>query len=206
MSGIDNIIEMINKKTQDRVDTIIKRAEEYKAKRLESAKEEAKQIRTKIEAEARREAQTVIKRYEANAKLKAKQQILRAKDEFITSIMNEVLAQATDLAGKKEFEPILKRLIIEAGIALASPELELVVPESSKMTLDLTELVKEIEKTTGKKTKLSIAKEHTQASGGAIIRTTDGDMWVDNTIEARYERLQSAIRDKIASILFTERE
>ncbi|MHA1771828.1 MAG: V-type ATP synthase subunit E [Candidatus Thorarchaeota archaeon] len=206
MNGIDNIIEMINKKTQDRVDTIIKRAEDYKAKKLKSAKEEAKQIRARIEAKARREAQTIIKRYEANAKLKAKQQILRAKDECITSIMNEVLAQATDLAGKKEFEPVLKRMIIDAGIALASPELELVVPESIKMTLDLAELVKDIEKTAGKKTKLSIAKEHAQASGGVIIRTKDGNMWVDNTIEARYERLQSAIRDKIASILFTERE
>ncbi|MFW9925714.1 MAG: V-type ATP synthase subunit E family protein [Candidatus Thorarchaeota archaeon] len=42
-----------------------------------------------------------------------------------------------------------------------------------------------------------------RASGGAIVRNAENTRWVDNTFEARFERLESDIRDKISEILFS---
>ncbi|MCK5240252.1 MAG: V-type ATP synthase subunit E, partial [Candidatus Thorarchaeota archaeon] len=58
----------------------------------------------------------------------------------------------------------------------------------------------------GKKVTAKISKETIRSTGGIIIRTQDGVRWVDNTFEARMERLEKKIRDEIVSILFTEKE
>ncbi len=202
MSGIAGIIEMIEKKTDERVNSIIKRAEDYKAKKIEAAQEEAKRIHSRAEAEARREAEMILKRNEANAKLKAKQQVLQTKNELIEAALKDAYDQALKTVGQKKFEPILRELIIDAGAALASPELEIVIPEGQELSFDLAAIAKEIEKRTKQKTKVRLAEDRVKSAGGAIVRTKDGRMWVDDTIEARYERLERHMRDKVASILF----
>ena len=42
--------------------------------------------------------------------------------------------------------------------------------------------------------------------GGVIVRTVDGTIEIDNTIETRIEREKSDIRKKVARILFAKGE
>jgi V/A-type H+-transporting ATPase subunit E len=44
--------------------------------------------------------------------------------------------------------------------------------------------------------------EPIKAIGGAILKTSDGDIEVNNTIEARLERFKSILRSEVAEILF----
>jgi V/A-type H+-transporting ATPase subunit E len=44
--------------------------------------------------------------------------------------------------------------------------------------------------------------EPIQAIGGAILKTSNGDIEVNNTIEARLERFKSILRSEVANILF----
>ena len=44
--------------------------------------------------------------------------------------------------------------------------------------------------------------EPIDAIGGAILKTADGDIEVNNTIEARLERFKSILRSEVAEILF----
>ena len=53
---------------------------------------------------------------------------------------------------------------------------------------------------------MKILKDTIRSMGGVLVRTADGTKWVDNTFDARLERMSSAIRDKIASILFEKEE
>ncbi len=204
MSGIKSIIDLINKKTQERIETILKRAEEYKASKLNAAMEESKQVQADIIAETKRETDTIIKRYEASALLKAKQDILKVKNDLIVKVLEDALKQATDKTKQKDFESTLSRYIVDAGIALKDPDLEILVPEGYTLTVDLKAIAKEIEKETGVKTKLSVADEKVDASAGVIVRAKDGTKWIDNTLEARYSRLEASLRDMIASVLFSE--
>ena len=44
--------------------------------------------------------------------------------------------------------------------------------------------------------------EPINAIGGAILKTSNGDIEVNNTIEARLERFKSILRSEVANVLF----
>ena len=44
--------------------------------------------------------------------------------------------------------------------------------------------------------------EPIKAIGGAILKTSNGDIEVNNTIEARLERYKSILRSEVAEVLF----
>ena len=44
--------------------------------------------------------------------------------------------------------------------------------------------------------------EPIDAIGGAVLKTSNGDIEVNNTIEARLERYKSILRSEVADVLF----
>ena len=45
-------------------------------------------------------------------------------------------------------------------------------------------------------------KNEMNAIGGAILKTSNGDIEVNNTIDARLERFKSILRSEVANVLF----
>ena len=60
---------------------------------------------------------------------------------------------------------------------------------------------KDIEKSTGTKTTLEIG-ENIDTIGGAIVKTKNGEIEVNNTIEARMLRFKKVLRSEVAKVLF----
>jgi len=104
--------------------------------------------------------------------------------------------------GSKAYEADLTRLIVDGAKCLEVDELELVYPRNQKISLTAAAAKKAIEDEIGKKTTITISKETVRSEGGVIVRTLDKERWVDNTIEARMERLESDIRYAINEALF----
>ncbi|MHA1943536.1 MAG: V-type ATP synthase subunit E [Candidatus Thorarchaeota archaeon] len=206
MSGIDNIIEMINTKTAEKEKEILAEAEKHKKQKLDDAKEKAKTKADAITTKAEVESKAEIARYEASAKLKSKYQLLEAKEALIDEILSSSKKHCEDLVGKKAYEKALERFVIDAAASLEEASLEIVLPKNHASHITIKAVEDSVSKQTGKKTKLSIAKDTIRSSGGAIVRNAENTRWVDNTFEARFERLESAIRDKISKILFSEKK
>lgn len=204
MSGIANIIDMINKKTLEKEKEIIDEAMRHKRLKLEEAERRASEAAERILDKAQTEVKAELSKYEAGAKLKSKYQLLEAKDKMI----KEALAQAGEslekVVGKAEYKKILNRLAVDGAVALGGDNLELLLVKGHEDHLDLQAVEKEIAKQTGSKTKVSVSKEKARATGGVLVRASDGSKWVDNTFEARLERMNDRVRDTIASILFRE--
>jgi V/A-type H+-transporting ATPase subunit E len=203
MSGIDNIIEMINTKTADKEKEILGEAETHKAQKLSEAKKKAKEIADAITAKAETESEAEIGRYEASAKLKSKYQLLEAKDALIEEILASAKKHLEDMVGKKAYTKTLERLAVDAASALEETSLDIVLPKGHASHITLKTVEDAVSKNTGKKTKISVSKETVRATGGAIVRNKTNTRWVDNTFEARFERLESAVRDRISEILFS---
>jgi len=205
MDGVNNIIKIINSKTKAECDKTIREAEEFKKQRLEKAKERAKSITEQIAGKAEREADAEVAKYHASAKLKAKYRLLESKE----AIMDEVFDTAWDKLQKsvldKKYDKTVFNLAVDGGAVLQEPELELVLPQGQKVSLTAAEIAKAITKESGVKTSVDIAKETIRATGGVIVRARDGTKWVDNTYDARKDRLDAELRDRVASILFTEK-
>jgi len=206
MSGISNIIEIINAKTVKKEEEIISEAERHKKIKLEEAKRRADEKASTITKKADLQAKSEISKYEASAKLKSKYRMLEAKNELINEVLTTVEKQMESIVGKAEYKKVLTRLIVEGCKALSEEKLELILPKGHASYVDITEVEKIIAKEIGKKTKLSISKETKRSKGGVIIRRLDNKKWVDNTFENRLERFENTIRDTISRILFESRE
>ena len=205
MGGVNNIIKIIKSKTEAECDRIIAEAEDFKKQRIEKAKERAKSITEEIAGKAEREADAEAAKYHASAKLQAKYRLLESKE----AIMDEVFEAAWDKLEKsvldKKYDKTVFNLAVDAGASLQETELELVLPEGQKVSLTAAELAKAITKESGVKTSVDISKETIRATGGVLVRAKDGTKWVDNTYDARKNRFDADLRDRVASTLFTEK-
>lgn len=203
MSGIDNIIEMINAKTAEKEKEILAEAEKHKKQKISEAKQKAKGIADVITTKAETESKAEIGRYEASAKLKSKYQLLEAKEALIVEVLSSAKKHLEEIAGKKVYEKVLERLAVDAAGALEETDLEIVLPKGHASHITLKAIEASVSKNTGKKKKISVSKETIRATGGVIVRNVNNTRWVDNTFEARFERLETALRVKISEILFS---
>jgi vacuolar-type H+-ATPase subunit E/Vma4 len=204
MSGIESIIEIINKKTAEKEKEIIQEAEKVKKLKLEEAEKKAKESSDAITKKAELQAKAEMARYEASAKLKSKYQLLQSKEELIEATLDTATKKLFSIVGKDEYKKVLTKLAIDGGISLDSDALELILPKNHSTYIDTAEVEKAVSKEIGRKAKVTISKETLNAKGGLIIRMPDTTKWVDNTFEARLERFEEKARTTIASALFEE--
>ena len=76
MSGISNIIEIINEKTAQQEQEIISEAEKFKESKLSEAKKQADETASGITKKAELQAESEVSKYEASAKLRSKYKLL----------------------------------------------------------------------------------------------------------------------------------
>ena len=204
MSGITNIIDIIETKTEEKVKGILREAELHKEQATREAKTKADTISQQIINKAKVESDAELARQEASAKLKAKYRVLEAKESVIKEILTKAEDDLMKQAKSSEYGTLLTKLAVSGATALDADAYEIVLPKGQEKAVTAASVAKAISDELGKKIDVSIAKESIRASGGLIIRNKDKTKWVDNTFEARLERLENRIRDQISNILFEE--
>ena len=201
------ITEMIVEEAKKSAEHVLQEAEKsaadmlkrQKQRGVQRAKEAAEILLKKAESEAELNKLNSI----ANSKIKAKWVILSKKETWIDNVLNEAKKELKILAQSKKYTPILEKLITEAGVILGGKELEVLLnPQDSALPLKLDNLAKEISEKTGCKTKLNMSKEKPEVIGGAIVRTADGKLIMDNTFDDILRRREKELRSEIAKILF----
>ena len=154
---------------------------------LKRAENEAAVIRGKVTTDIQRRAGWVV---------------LSEKERLVTSVLNEVKNRLVNLQKSEEYLPVLEKLIVDAGTVLDDGTLEVMLNENdSSLPLKLNKLEKKIADGTGVKTQLKISKQQIKAVG-AIVKTKDGKIFVDNTFEAILSRRERELKLKIANFVF----
>jgi len=199
----DVILQEAKKTAEHIIQEAQKSAEETLEKQrqlgVQRANESARLLLKKAESEAELNKLNSM----ANSKIKANWVILSKKETCIDKVLNEARNELKILTQSKEYISILEKLITEAGIILGGKELEVLLNEQdSTLPLKLDDLAKEISEKTGFKTKLRLSEEKPKVIGGAIVRTANGKIIMDDTFEDIRKRREKDIRFKIAKILF----
>lgn len=202
MSGIENIVGIINSKTEEKVESILDEAELQKQDILNDAKQKSDAIHQSMIQKAEAESKAELARQEAGAKLRAKYKVLEAKEELMMDVLATAEETVKKQARSKDYGSILTRLAVTGGVALNTDSLELVLPKGHEKEIVVADIAKGISSELGRKVSVKISKDTVRSAGGVIVRTEDGAKWVDNTFEARIERLENRVRDEVASILF----
>jgi vacuolar-type H+-ATPase subunit E/Vma4 len=197
------ILEEAKKTAEHIVQEAQKSAEETVEKQRQLGVQKANESAQLVFKKAESEVELNKLRSMANAKIKANWVILSKKEAWIDNVLNEAKNKLRILTESKEYISILEKLITEAGVILGGKELEVLLNEQdSALPLKLDDLAKEISERTGFETKLRLSEEKPKVIGGAIVRTANGKVIMDNTFDDILRRREKDLRSEIAKILF----
>jgi vacuolar-type H+-ATPase subunit E/Vma4 len=197
------ILDEAKKTAEHIIQEAQKSAEEMLEKQRQLGVQKANELGQVLLKKAESEAELNKLNSMANAKIKANWVILSKKETWIDNVLNEAKNKLKILTQSKKYLPILEKLITEAGIILGGKELEVSMnKQDSTLPVKLDNIAKEISEKTGFKTKLRLSEEKPKVIGGAIVRTANGKVIMDNTFDDILVRREKDLRSEIAKVLF----
>ena len=199
-SGTDKIVSSIMSEAQEKADVIIQDANADVSAITAKAEKTAEAEKVKILDNGKKQSDMRYQQIISEAKMNARRAKLGAKEEVIEAAFNQATGELKSIAasGSEEYEDSLSKMIKEAADEIGRDDLIIHLNEAdtNKFKQELSSDSFELE---GVNFKLG---EPIKAIGGAILKTSDGDIEVNNTIEARLERFKSILRSEVAEILF----
>ena len=202
-SGTDKIVSSIMSEAQEKADVIIQDANAEVSAIQAKAEKTAEAEKTKILENGKKQSDMRYQQIISEAKMNARRAELGAKEDVIEAAFNQAIGELKIKAssGDEEYKDSLSKMIMEATNEIGSNDLILQLNEADtqKFKDDLSSQGSDSFEIEGIKFTLG---EPIDAIGGAILKTANGDIEVNNTIEARLERFKSILRSEVAEILF----
>ena len=202
-SGTDKIVSSIMSEAQEKADGIIQDANVEVSAINAKAEKTAEVEKTKILENGKKQSDMRYQQIISEAKMNARRAELGAKEDVIEAAFNQAIGELKIKAssGDEEYKDSLSKMIMEATNEIGSNDLILQLNEADtqKFKDDLSSQGSDSFEIEGIKFTLG---EPIDAIGGAILKTANGDIEVNNTIEARLERFKSILRSEVAEILF----
>jgi V/A-type H+-transporting ATPase subunit E len=200
-SGTDKIVSSIMSEAQEKADVIIQDANANVSEITAKAEKTAEAEKLKILENGKKQSDMRYQQIISEAKMNARRAKLGAKEEVIDAAFNQATGELKAIAasGDDNYEIALSKMIKEAADEIGTNDLIIHLNEAdtNQFKKDLSSAESfEIE---GIKFTLG---EPIKAIGGAILKTSNGDIEVNNTIEARLERYKSILRSEVAEVLF----
>ena len=200
-SGTDKIVSSIMSEAQGKADVIIQDANAEVSAIQAKAEKTAEAEKAKILENGKKQSEMRYQQIISEAKMNARRAKLGAKEEVIEAAFNqatgELKAKAAD--GDEDYKDSLAKMIQEAASEIGHNDLIIHLNEADTNTLKQDLSSDDSFELDGIKFTLG---EPIKAIGGAVLKTSDGDIEVNNTIEARLERFKSILRSEVAEILF----
>ena len=204
--GVEKIIAQIEKTAEEKVADILAKArgkaEVLLAEAREQAAEQERAALARGEQESRRESQRIL----AEARIQARRACVKAQEDTVKQAFSQAMQALQALAdGGSSYPEVLKSLIVESIAATDTSDLEVLVRQADRSLLTaemLNSVAEEGSRVTGRTIVLTLAAESVAAAGGAVVRSLDGRVRVDNTFKARTDRFMDVIRTRVAKELF----
>ena len=182
-SGTDKIVSSIMSEAQGKADIIIQDANAEASAITQSAEKTAVAEKTKILENGKKQSDMRYQQIISEAKMNARRAKLGAKEEVIEAAFNQATGELKSIAssGSEEYEDSLSKMIKEAADEIGRDNLIIHLNETDtnkfKQALSSDDSF-EIE---GIHFKIG---EPIEAIGGAILKTSDGDIEVNNTFKS----------------------
>lgn len=223
-SGADKIVSNIMSEAQAKADANIGEAQNKVDAILADGEKRAEATKVKISEDAVKQADMRYQQIISEAKMNARRAELGAKEEVIEEAFNKATEDLTNMANTNdpEYVDALVEMIKEAAVEIGGGDLIVLlkaedIPKvQDKLEVivglikslikrekpsDLGLIATEVSLETDVDTTLEIG-EPIDTIGGAILRTRNGEIQVNNTIESRMLRFKKSLRSEVAKTLF----
>lgn len=200
----DALINEILADAAKKAERTIHKAEEEAREILEKARREAESITKESAAAARERAEREKTIILATTGIEAKRLEIDAKEAFIRQMFD---AAGNRLMDKKatDYPGLIARLIASAAKTMGVDSFVIALSKDDSAALNVADLRKKVSEKLGKNVTLAPADTPALIKAGVIVRSADGHMLVDNSLEGRLARMHEDLRRQAAHILFEEK-
>ena len=202
---IEKILGDAKKEADENIERSRKTAQGVLDEKREEARKKAEGESESLIKAAEDQAKSIIESSIANSRIRMNWMILSEKEKIIERVFDEVKKKLREFTRTNEYDKILESLIEEGAIAAGGGELQVHLNSYDyERSLALDRLSDDVEKATGVRTMLGKASETAETLGGSLIKSKDGKVAVDNTLESLIESRRKDLEPKISTILFTK--
>lgn len=133
-----------------------------------------------------------------SARLAARNQELLMIENAVNNAFEEARKKLATSGGKNSYKALMSTIMEESISSVGSGE---VVIECNKNDAELIRKILSDLKEKNPKLQAKVSDHNIDVLGGIRVRSADGTMTYDNTLDSRIERLKPLIRKNIAQIL-----
>jgi V/A-type H+-transporting ATPase subunit E len=166
-------------------------------KNLEASKGKLEAERTKIIESSKKQAENLKRQIVGSSRLAARNKELVMIETDVNEAFEKAKTKLANSGNDNAYKALMAKIVEDSLPSVGSDE---VVIECTKND---AELVKKIVADLSKKSKIKarVSDQPINALGGIKVKSADGTMSFDNTIDSRLERLKPLIRKNIARML-----
>jgi V/A-type H+-transporting ATPase subunit E len=166
---------------------------------LESSRGKLEAERTRIIEAAKKQAENLKRQIIGSARLGARNQELLTIENAVNKAFEEAKKKLQALGSTDRYKELLKHMVEESMSAVG--ESNAVIIECNKNDVELVRNVVSELQISGKLQQATVSDQHIDVLGGIRIKSADGTMSYDNTLDSRIERLKPLIRKNIVQML-----
>jgi len=189
-SALESTIDKILKNTEQDILTNIKSGLDDSQQNLDAAIPKLESEYDKIISDGKKEADKIEKQITGSSDIEARNKQLIALEEAVDKVFSKLLDQVANTDRSGDYSNLIKTLIEEATQILGTSEITIFTNTKDKDVVQST-----ISQFSG----AELSSETIECLGGIRVKSKDGTMTFDNTIDARIERLKPLIRKDIAA-------
>ena len=144
----------------------------------------------KIISDGKKEADKIEKQIIGSSDLEARNKQLLALEEAISKVFTKALDQISNMVRSDDYSALMKTLLDESTKILGTTK---VIVSTNSKDKDLVQSL--LSKYPG----AELSSQTINCLGGIVVKSKEGTMKFDNTIDARFQRLKPLLRKQISS-------
>ncbi len=189
-STLEQAIDKIVKKTEKEILLDLKNSGSDSKQILDDSLPKLEQEYDKIISDGKKEADKIEKQIIGGSDLEVRNKQLLLLEEGVDKVFSKALDQIANTDRSGDYSKLIKTLLDESTKILGTTKVTVFTNAKDKNVVKSA-----LSKFSGAK----LSSDKIDCLGGIIIKSKDGAMTFDNTIDARVERLKPLIRKEIAS-------
>lgn len=189
-SALETTISKILEQTEKSVISNVESALNESLKTLDDSVPKLEQEYDKILADGKKEADKIEKQIMGSADIEARNKQLMALEDAVNKVFSKALDQIANADRSGDYSNLIKTMIEEATKILGTSEITVSTNAKDKDV---------VQSTLSQFSGAELSSDTIDCLGGVVVKSKDGAMTFDNTIDARIERLKPLIRKEIAA-------
>ncbi len=140
--------------------------------------------------EGKKEAEKIAKQIVGSSNLQARNKQLLLVQQHIDGVLEKAIEKIRSADRNNDYSKFISSLISESVAALGTPDVIISTSAGDKKT---------VKSVLGKFAGAKLSADAADCLGGVYVKSKDGSMSYDNTIDSRIERMKPLIRKEIAN-------